>query len=174
MNYFLKGKLSPVICAFFIFSTSANAIDDQSASINALSPDYNHQARFEFSENDVISFVYQWFAAFDHQREAGYFLNRISNTPEMDYPDFKIRSQGDFLRWYQGVEENIAWNSHKLSGIKVSGDQENGWQVSYKVNWRAKTYSGQAYDLLVDQQVRLIRVGDSFKLTSLKATLDEK
>ena len=142
--------------------------------LNSLSTGYESQARFEYSQNDVIGFVYEWFAGFDHQREAGFFLNRIATPVDMAYPDFPIRSQDDFLRWYKGVTDNIVWNSHQLNAIQVTGDQRNGWEVTYNVLWDARDISGKQYHLNVTQEMDLIRQGDVFKIVRFRARLAEE
>lgn len=141
----------------------------QAADLNSLSTTYDATARYEMSENDVKSFVYQWFAAFDHQRESGYFLNRIAQPIQMQYPEFPIASQEDFLRWYQGVTDNIVWNAHSIQGMKVTGEQQNGWSVTYDVNWKATSKDGQKHDVMVHQELRVIRIGDELKLAQLEA-----
>ncbi|WP_415898501.1 hypothetical protein [Neptuniibacter sp. QD48_11] len=95
---------------------------DKATSVNNLSTGYDAKARYEPSQNDVIGFIYQWFAAFDHQREAGYFLNRISPSARLIYPDYTVNSHDDFLHWYKGVTDNIQWNSHQLTDLKVEGN----------------------------------------------------
>ena len=140
-------------------------------SLNTLSSTYDIQARSQMSENDVKSFVYQWFAAFDHQLESGYFLNRVSEQVEMQYPDFPIQSKQDFLRWYQGVTDNIVWNGHTIKEMTVKGDQSSGWDVSYDVNWKARSKDNQQYDVMVHQELKIIRVGDMLKLTKLDAEI---
>lgn len=139
--------------------------------INTLSTTYRHKARYDLSENDVKSFVYQWFAAFDHQREAGYYLNRIAEPVNLHYPDSIIKSKADFLRWYKGVTDNIIWNGHTIKGMSVSGDQQSGWDVSYDVNWKATAKDGNKYDVLVHQDLHIIRIGDALKIASLKASV---
>ncbi|HHF0518543.1 TPA: hypothetical protein ACPHW8_000223 [Vibrio alginolyticus] len=150
-------------------SLTSNVQADES--LNTLSDTYDAKARYEMSENDVKSFIYQWFAAFDHQLESGYYLNRLTDSVQMQYPDSIISSKEDFLRWYKGVTDNIIWNAHSISGMKVSGNQQNGWNVSYDVNWKATTKDNQNYDLMVHQELRVIRVGDQLKLVRLKADI---
>ena len=55
---------------YFRFN-QAGEISELQLDMNILSDSYNAQAREHYSTNDVASFVYQWFAAFDHQRESG-------------------------------------------------------------------------------------------------------
>lgn len=113
---------------------------------------YSPAARNNYSENDVKAFVYKWFAGFDHQNEAEFFLVHLDpNNVDMAFPDFPITSTEDFLRWHQGVVNNIQWNSHELSDLKVSGSEQEGFTVSFNVRWQAKTYDGQTYDANVHQ-----------------------
>lgn len=153
----------------FCLSLAANVQANES--LNTLSSTYDAKARYKMSENDVKSFVYQWFAAFDHQREPGYFLNRLVESVQMQYPDFPISSKEDFLRWYKGVTDNIIWNEHSIAGMKVTGDQQIGWNISYDVNWKATSKDNQNYDVMVHQELRVIRVGDQLKLAKLEANI---
>ncbi|RVU32215.1 hypothetical protein [Neptunomonas marina] len=143
------------------------------AQINSLSPSYDKEARFQLSENDVKSFIYQWFAAFDHQREAGFFLNRLASPIDLTYPGTPLRSETDFLRWYGNVTQNIAWNSHSIKSLTVTGDQQTGWQVALQVRWQAREHTGKKYDLVVAQQLKVIRVGDLLKIAQLQSKLVE-
>ena len=161
--------------ALFLTSVSS-AVDAQPANtlnLNSLSSGYQEQARIQLSENDVKAFIYQWFAALDHQREAGYYINRLTPSIAMTYPDFDIKSHADFLTWYKNVTDNIIWNSHELGEILVTGDQRRGWQVHYKVRWQARTAQGQDYDLLVAQRVEVVRIGDMLKIAKLVANIVE-
>lgn len=166
----MKKTLLTLAISLGAMSVTAFAEEPQ-YNLNTLSTTYNTQARYQFSENDVKAFVYQWFAGFDHQQVSGYFVNRIATPYDMQYPDFPISSQKDFLKWYQGVTDNIVWNTHHLSNIKVTGDQANGWNVSYVVNWQAKDKAGKSYDMNVSQQLRIIRIGEQLKIAKLRAEI---
>lgn len=139
--------------------------------MNILSGTYNKQARAEFSSNDVAGFVYQWFARFVHQRESGYFLQRIAEPVDMHYPDFLISSYQDFLRWYKGVTDSIVWNSHHLQDLNITGNQGSGWDVTYAVIWKATAKNGDTYDVKVNQQLKLIEQGGQLKLAKLYAEI---
>lgn len=167
----INKHLSAGVVAFLCSFGSASANEMNSLELNSLSTTYQTKARYEFSENDVKSFVYQWFAAFDHQREAGYYLNRIAEPVNMSYPDFPISSKADFLSWYKGVTDNIVWNAHSIAGMAVTGDQNKGWDVKYDVNWKAQSKGGQNYDVMVHQELHIIRIGDSLKIAKLAANM---
>ncbi len=113
---------------------------------------YSPDARNYYSENDVKAFVYRWFAGFDHQVEPDYFLVHLDpDHVDMHFPDFPIKSIRDFLDWYQGVIDNIGWNSHKLTDLAVSGSEKDGFSASLNIRWQARTYDGQKYDINVHQ-----------------------
>ncbi len=165
----MKKQLSTLILSLFFAVSAVQANND----LNTLSTTYDSQARYEMSENDVKSFVYQWFAAFDHQRESGYFVNRIAAPVKMQYPGTPISSIEDFLAWYQGVTDNIIWNSHNIASMDVQGDQKSGWTVSYDVRWKATDKNNESYDMMVHQELKVVRVGDALKLASLEAKVVE-
>ncbi len=165
----MKKQLSTLILSLFFAVSAAQANND----LNTLSTTYDAQARYEMSENDVKSFVYQWFAAFDHQRESGYFVNRRATPVNLQYPGTPISSLEDFLAWYQGVTDNITWNSHNIESMDVQGDQQSGWTVSYEVRWKAVSKNNEKYDMMVHQDLEIIRVGDALKLAKLEAKVVE-
>ena len=114
--------------------------------------DYDRSAKTSYSENDVKAFVYNWFAGFDHQADMGLFKRHLNpEKVDMHFPDFPIKSISDFERWYNNVIDTIQWNAHKISNLKVSGDEMSGYSVSLDINWKAKTYKGETYDMNIHQ-----------------------
>lgn len=113
---------------------------------------YDHNAKTSYSENDVKAFVYNWFAGFDHQADIGVFKRHLNpEKVDMHFPDFPIKSISDFERWYNNVIDTIPWNAHKISNLKVFGDEMGGYSVSLDINWKAKTYKGETYDMNIHQ-----------------------
>jgi len=113
---------------------------------------YDRIAKIMYSENDVIAFVYSWFAGFDHQADINMFKKHLNpEKVDMYFPDFPIKSMEDFERWYNNVIDNIQWNAHRISNLKVSGDEVNGFSVSLDINWNAKKYKGETYDMNIHQ-----------------------
>ena len=113
---------------------------------------YDHNAKTNYSENDVKAFVYNWFAGFDHQADIDTFKKHLNPEKiDMYFPDFPIKSIEDFERWYNNVIDNIQWNTHRISNLKVSGDELSGYSVSFDINWKAKTYKGETYDMNIHQ-----------------------
>jgi hypothetical protein len=122
---------------------------------------YDRGAKTSYSENDVKAFVYAWFAGFDHQADIGLFKKHLNpDKVDMFFPDFPIKSISDFERWYHNVIDTIQWNAHKISEVKVSGDERNGYSVGLDMNWKAKTYKGETYDLNIHQDW-IVRVDQS-------------
>ena len=91
----------------------------------------------------------------------------------MQYPGTPINSVEAFLAWYQGVTDNIIWNSHDIVSMDVQGDQTSGWTVSYDVRWQATSKTKEKFDMMVHQELEVIRVGDALKLAKLEATVVE-
>ncbi len=114
---------------------------------------YDHNAKTLYNENDVKAFVHNWFAGFDHQRDVEFFTKHLyPENVDMYFPDFgPIKNFSDFKKWYQGVIDNIQWNFHETSNLKVSGDEAKGFSVSLDINWKAKKYKGETLDKKVHQ-----------------------
>ena len=85
----------------------------------------------------------------------------------MRFPGYPIKSQEKFLRWSQGITDNIVWNSHQLKDVKVTGNQASGWTVTYGIEWRAKDVTGDNALLNIKQEMSIVRYGDSFKIKRL-------
>jgi uncharacterized protein len=137
---------------------------------------YDHKAKTLYSENDVKAFVYNWFAGFDHQADVGVFKRHLNpEKVDMYFPDFPIKTIGDFERWYKNVIDTIQWNAHKISNLEVSGDEMGGYSVSLNINWKAKTYKGETYDVNVHQEW-LVKVDKSrnFVIEKHKARVLDK
>lgn len=135
---------------------------------------YNQEAKNNLSQNDVKSFVYAWFAKFDHQDSIETILPYLANNKlNMLYPNFPIKNKQDFIRWYDGVKKNINWNSHKLNYVKVSGNEKEGFMVDLEVNWQATTYKGKKFNDIIAQKwyLRVNKTGQSkaFIIQNLKA-----
>ena len=157
---------------YFTFDESG-LIERLQIDMNLLSDSYDSDARKQLSQNDIASFVYLWFAGFDHQRESGFFLQRIAEPVDMHYPDFPVKSYDDFLRWYKGVTDNITWNAHDIQNLSITGNQNDGWQVSYDVNWKATAKNGDKYDMRVHQKLKVIQQQGQLKIAKLHAEVRE-
>lgn len=117
---------------------------------------YDQEAKIQASKNDIKAFVYQWFSYFDHQVELVTITPHLSDEIDMSFPDFPIRSMTDFTNWYQNVIDNIQWNTHDISELKVTKINALEWNVSFRVRWRAQTYDSKRYDFLTQQDWQLI------------------
>jgi len=137
---------------------------------------YDDNAKTTYSENDVKAFVYQWFAGFDHQVDISFFKKHLPpGKLDMYFPDFPISRLSDFERWYNGVCDNIQWNAHHLSNLNVSGDEKDGFFISLDVNWKAKTYSGESYDMNVHQDWTVkVDKGRNFVIEKHRARVMDK
>lgn len=123
-----------------------------SANCFAFDHHYNLNAKIEPSTNDIKAFVYHWFAGFDHQVDINYFLPFLpKNNLDIHYPDTDIKTRNDFMNWYQNVENNIEWNVHDISHLKIKGDEAHGWHLSMDIDWFGMTYSGHYLKMKLHQ-----------------------
>ena len=138
-------SLISMLAISFLIPTTAFCKDN-------LHKNYDRSAKTMYSENDVKAFVYNWFAGFDHQADISMFKKHLNPEKiDMYFPDFPIKRIEDFERWYNNVIDNIQWNAHKISNLNVSGNEGSGFFVSLDINWKAKTYKGETYDMNIHQ-----------------------
>ncbi|OHD13033.1 MAG: hypothetical protein A2086_07505 [Spirochaetes bacterium GWD1_27_9] len=140
------------------------------------SKSYDKNAKTMYSENDVKAFVYNWFSGFDHQSDISFFKKHLDpQKVDMYFPDFPIKSIKDFEKWYNGVINNIQWNTHIISNLKVTGDETRMFFVSFDVNWKAKAYNGENYNMNIHQDWNLkIDKERNFIIEKHKATVIDK
>ncbi len=120
--------------------------------------------RNKLNENDVKTFVYQWFSWLDHQVGEFHFMSHLrSGGFEMRLPGLTIQDYTGFKRWYDCLRENIKWNSHELSDVKVSGDSEKGFDVEITVRWRAETIDGDSCDSTYNHLWKIQTTHDELK-----------
>lgn len=99
------------------------------------------------TDNDVKSFVYEWFALFDHQADESRFLPRLGTVNlTMTLPETTLHSQADFGRWYRGILERIKTNSHDVRDLRVTKRADGGYDVELTVRWQATTFAGESID----------------------------
>lgn len=118
-------------------------------------------AKQDLSPNDIKAWVYTWFAGFDHQRESTFFEQYLPEEGvHMHFPDGTIRSRAEFVQWYAGVQKTIAWNSHDLYRLDISGNQQSGWTVELDLHWEAQQYDGGRISQDIHQSWRVILNAD--------------
>jgi len=141
-------------------------------SVSSAFASYNIEAKNNLSENDIYSFVYFWFANFDHQNDASVFTNHLDEKNiNIQYPDYKIKSIADFINWYKNVEDNIYYNFHDIKEVSVKKLNNNQYQVNLLVNWKAQTYAKENLDVNIYQKWILQEKSKKLYLISLESSV---
>ena len=101
----------------------------------------------EPNSNDVRSFVYEWFARFEHLSGPEYFLAHLDDGDmEIRFPEQTLRSHADFLHWHEDIVRHIPWEFHDVRNLEVGGDPEAGFHVSFEVGWYGEKAGGEEID----------------------------
>lgn len=140
---------------------------------------YNKERQLNLSQNDIISFIYRWFSAFEHQVDRRYILQSISKRVSMDLLGRKIEGKEEFIKWYEGVVSNIQDNSFTVKKVIAKGSDKEGWKVKVDYVWKATTYEGKEIEASVHQDwsLRVVKGRNKIKrilVRSLKAYKNDK
>lgn len=183
MTYILEGKgLAKVgetireIGPGSIYIAPANVPHGfEPLSEKVLAIDYFTPTRDDFrtGDNEIRSFVYEWFSWFDRQASEDIFLKHLATSSlSMEFPDTKVKNHSDFKRWYDGVRKSISTNSHEIGQIEIARLDSADFQLRIPVIWRAKTRDGKNIELRVRQTWKLSKNMDGdFLIKEYKVSL---
>jgi hypothetical protein len=111
----------------------------------------------KYNENEIISFVYQVYAMYDRHVPVERFLPFLaSKNLEMRFPETTLRSHADFKRWYAGIGQTIASNTHTLESFKMSVWGGGRYQVDIVGLWQAESKKGEYVVFKFRQQWTLV------------------
>jgi len=115
------------------------------------------QLHNKFNENEILSFVYQVYAMYDRHVPVERFLPFLaSKNLEMHFPETTLRSHADFKRWYAGIGQTIASNTHTLESVKVSVLGGGRYQAEIVGLWQAESKKGEYIAFKFRQQWTLV------------------
>ena len=111
----------------------------------------------KFNENEILSFVYQVYAMYDRHVPVERFLPFLaSKNLEMRFPETTLRSHADFKRWYAGIGQTIASNTHTLESVKMSVLGGGRYQADIVGLWQAESKKGEYVVFKFRQQWTLV------------------
>jgi hypothetical protein len=115
------------------------------------------QLNNKFNENEITSFVYQVYAMYDRHVPVERFLPFLaSKNLEMRFPETTLGSHADFKRWYDGIGQTIASNTHTLESVKVSVLGDGRYQAEIVGLWQAESKKGEYIAFKFRQQWTLV------------------
>ena len=107
---------------------------------------------FGVGANEVKAFVHRWFSWFDHQVDESVFLEHLASSDLlMRFPEADLHDHVEFRRWYAGIRETIASNTHDVQVTAVHRKADGSFEVEIEVDWRARTRAGSSLHLQVHQ-----------------------
>ena len=97
--------------------------------------------------NDLRSFLYDWFAHFEHAAPADFYLGHLDDgNMDLQFPGVDpIASHAGFVRWYENLLAQTLWNFHDIQAIQIERTMPQEYLVTFVVNWygEAKADSDQ-------------------------------
>jgi hypothetical protein len=102
------------------------------------------QRENRFNENEIIAFVYRIYAMYDEHVPVGRYLPLLARHGlEMRFPGETLHSREDFKRWYAGIGNNIASNTHTLDSVRVHVLGGGRYEADIVGLWQAETRKGE-------------------------------
>ena len=87
--------------------------------------------------NDLRSFLYDWFAHFEHAAPTDFYLSHLDDgNMDIQFPGSEpIRSHAGFTGWYENLLAQTLWNFHDIHAIQIKKTAPLGYLVSFVVDW---------------------------------------
>lgn len=103
---------------------------------------YNQEAAQSFSPNGVRAFVHRWFGYSDKLASYQDYLPMIADDCVQVFPDNRMNSKAEFVKWRSGTSSTLRSNTHKLSPISVKRIDQYHWFVAFDVEWQGTNRDG--------------------------------
>jgi hypothetical protein len=87
--------------------------------------------------NDVRSFLYDWFAHFEHAAPADFYLSHLDDgNMDIRFPgSAPISSHTGFTAWYENLLAQTLWNFHDIHAIRVKKTAPLEYLLTFLVDW---------------------------------------
>ena len=87
--------------------------------------------------NDLRSFLYDWFAHFEHAAPADFYLGHLDDGHmEVRFPGSEpITTHQGFIGWYENLLAQTLWNFHDIQAIQIKKTEPQEYLVTFVVDW---------------------------------------
>jgi hypothetical protein len=87
--------------------------------------------------NDLRSFLYDWFAHFEHAAPVDFYLNHLAGEDlDLRFPGMDpMTSHADFARWYENLMAQTLWNFHDISAVEIEQIGADQYLMSFVFHW---------------------------------------
>jgi hypothetical protein len=87
--------------------------------------------------NDLRSFLYDWFAHFEHAAPTDFYLGHLDDgNMDVQFPGVDpINSHAGFIGWYENLLAQTLWNFHDIHAIQIKRTTLHEYLVTFVFNW---------------------------------------
>ena len=87
--------------------------------------------------NDLRSFLYDWFAHFEHAAPTDFYLGHLDDgNMDVQFPGVDpINSHAGFIAWYENLLAQTSWNFHDIHAIQIEETTPLEYLVTFVVDW---------------------------------------
>ena len=137
--------------------------------------------------NDLRSFLYDWFAHFEHAAPTYFYLSHLDNgNMDIQFPgSAPISSHAGFTGWYENLLAQTLWNFHDIHAIQIKEAAPLEYLVTFLVDWYGEVrgdsdqlagWQSRSDSFLYHHFIRqtwTMRVGDRLVIRKLVAAAGE-
>ncbi|WP_234496433.1 hypothetical protein [Vibrio maritimus] len=111
----------------------------------------------KFTKNDIKSFVHRVFSMYERATvgkdrvPAEAFVDLVDESIHVDFPDYKIRSRQEFLKWHHWIHDLLLSDDHDIRNIDVYYLANGKYQARFDIRWRGEFKDGSFTDLNLEQ-----------------------
>ena len=86
--------------------------------------------------NDLRSFLYNWFAHFEHAAPTDFYLSHLDDgNMDIQFPGSEpISSHAGFTGWYENMLAQTLWNFHDIHAIQIKKTAPLEYLLSFVVD----------------------------------------
>jgi hypothetical protein len=133
------------------------------------------------NDNDVRSFIYSWYGAFERIERPEFFLEHF-DPANMNFGN--RTTPEEFRAWYTDWQEHCPWDFHEVAAIVVNRTESNHWVASVLLNhvgeWIDSPASGtphaqrqgRLFARVLRQAWDLQHTGEKFMITRIDVALE--
>ena len=96
--------------------------------------------------NDLRSFLYDWFAHFEHAAPTDFYLGHLDDgNMDVQFPGVDpISSHAGFIGWYENLLAQTLWNFHDIHAVEIKRTTPQEYLVTFVVDWYGEVKADSA------------------------------
>ena len=115
-------------------TTDASSVAEYETNVTRFKPEHG---LVEPTTNDLRSFLFDWFAHFEHAAPTDFYLGHLDDgNMHVQFPGVDpINSHAGFIGWYENLLAQTLWNFHDIHAVQIERTTPQEYLVTFVVDW---------------------------------------